>query len=128
MWCAQLLGSACECAGTIPYSDQHAVTLLISSLSWMQHTFFCICQSVSIGCQHFWRIFFDFFFVDPAIMGHIVTQPAHFIMRLVFLQNAFDFKHLFKIFITKLQIFFFFFWFFCSSFVKLASVGIAVLC
>ena len=72
-WYAQLAISVCERADTIPYSDQHTVALLISSLSWSQHTFFCIRQSVLIRCQHFWRIFFNVFFIDQAIVGHIVT-------------------------------------------------------
>ena len=71
-WFAQLLGSAREHANIIPYADQHTGALLMPLLSWIQHTFCCICQSVSIGCQHFWRMFFDFFFSDPAIVGHII--------------------------------------------------------
>ena len=38
-WCAQLIVSACEHVDTIPYSDQHAVALLIALSSWTQHTF-----------------------------------------------------------------------------------------
>ena len=110
-WCSQLLGSACERADIILYSDQHAVALLISLLSWIQHMFFCICQSISIGCQHFWRILFDFFFVDPAIVDHIPTQPAYFVMRLVFFQNAFNFKCLLTCFIINYFIFIFFFFY-----------------
>ena len=38
-YCAQLIISAGEHAGIIPYSDQHAVALLMLLSSWMQHTF-----------------------------------------------------------------------------------------
>ena len=72
-WYAQLIISACEHAETILYSDQHTITLLRLSLSWWQHIFCCIFQSVAIRCQHFWHILIDFFFSDPAIMGHIIT-------------------------------------------------------
>ena len=60
-WCAQLFISACERADIILYSDQHAITLLLESLSWFQHTFCCISQSIVIYCQYFWRILFIFF-------------------------------------------------------------------
>ena len=30
------------------------------------------------------QIFDDVFFVDPAIMDHIVTPPAYFVVRLFF--------------------------------------------
>ena len=72
-WCPQLFVSACERADPILYSDQHTVALLMASLSWKQHTFCCIGQIVLIGCQYFWCIFFDVFFCDPAIMGHILS-------------------------------------------------------
>ena len=39
-WSTQLFVSACERADTILYSDQHAVALLVASLSWLQHIFF----------------------------------------------------------------------------------------
>ena len=116
-WYAQLFISACECADTILYLDQHMVALLMSSFSWSQHIFFCICQSVSIGCKNFWRIFFDVFFCDLATMDHIIPQPVHFVAWLIFFQDAFNYKHLFTIFSLKTfswfsSAFFFYFWVF----------------
>ena len=110
-WCTQLVISACKHADTILYSEQHAVTLLMASLSWLQHMFCCICQSIAICCQYFWRIFFNLFFCDPAIVGHIVPQPMHFAVQLVFFQNAFNFKCLFTCIIIKFLMFPFFFFF-----------------
>ena len=93
-WCIKLVISACKSVDIILYSDQHAATLLMASLSWIPHMFQCICQSVVIYCQYFWHIFFNFFFCNPAIMSHIVPQPAHFVVQLVFLQDEFNFKYI----------------------------------
>ena len=126
-WCAQLFVSACEHADTIPYSDQHTATLIMSSLSWLQHMFCCIRQSILIYCQYFWHIFSNVFFVDPAIVGQQISalcSVTSFPSKCIWLIMPFNNLHLKKLHHHFLQFFETFGWYF----LKLALVGIVVLC